>query len=364
MRVAVLGAGQLAQMMGADATRLGVELVAAGPGAAASPAAATADVVDVAFEDVAGLAAALRGADVLTYELEHLPLATVAQLAELLPVQPPVEALRRTQDRWLEKQMLQSLGIETAPFRRVDTQPDLEAAAAELGYPFLVKTRTQGYDGKGQRWVRGESDLHAHPVQPGCIAEGRVPFDREVSVVAVRDHGGDHRFYPLAENEHQRNILAVSRAPAADVDARRQREAEELAERILEHLDYVGTLAVELFDVAGRWVANELAPRVHNSGHWTLEGSATSQFENHLRAICGLPLGATTSLGASVMVNLIGAAPPLEELLQLEGVRVHLYGKTPRPGRKLGHATVVAPTREAVERLAAPLIDLALRFYA
>ena len=204
----------------------------------------------------------------------------------------------------------------------------------------LVKSRRLGYDGKGQRVVETDG-----PLDENELAEGIVPFERELSIVAVRGRTGETAFYPVTENEHRGGILAVSRAPAPDA---RQREAEEIAARLLDELGYVGVLAVELFEAGGNLLANEFAPRVHNSGHWTIDGAETSQFENHLRAILGLPLGVTAARSSSVMVNLVGELPPLERLLSIPGAHVQLYGKEPRRGRKLGHVTLVGASDEAV----------------
>jgi 5-(carboxyamino)imidazole ribonucleotide synthase len=236
---------------------------------------------------------------------------------------PTTAALEHGQDRLAEKELFRCLGIATARF----------GSLGETGVPALVKSRRLGYDGKGQRRVEVEEALSAEE-----LAEEIVRFDRELSIVAVRGHDGDTCFYPLTENEHRGGILAVSRAPAADAP---QGEAEAIATRLLDALEYVGVLAVELFEVDGRLLANEFAPRVHNTGHWTIDGAATSQFENHVRAVLGLPLGSTEPLGESVMVNIVGDVPSLDRLLAVPGAHVHLYGKPPRTGRKLGHVTLL-----------------------
>ncbi len=215
-----------------------------------------------------------------------------------------------------------------------------------------MKSRRLGYDGKGQRVVESLVVLADDE-----LAEELVPFDRELSIVAARGRGGETVFYPLAENEHRDGILAVSRAPAPDAP---QGEAEDIATKLLDALGYVGVLAVELFEVEGKLLANEFAPRVHNTGHWTIDGAVTSQFENHVRAVLGLPLGATDALGASVMLNLVGGAPPLERLLDIPGAHAHLYGKEPRAGRKLGHVTLV----DADEGRVAEVVDLAAAAWA
>ncbi len=244
---------------------------------------------------------------------------------------PGAAALEASQDRLVEKQLFRRLGIPTPKL-------DEEVEA----FPAILKTRRLGYDGKGQRLVETWQGS-----DPGHVLEERVPFDRELSLIAVRAADGDTRFYPLVENVHEDGILRTSRAPAADAP---QAEAEEYAGALLDALGYVGVLALELFDVGGRLLANEFAPRVHNTGHWTIEGAATSQFENHLRAVLGLPLGPTESR-PSVMVNLIGATPPAAEVLAIPGAHLHLYGKEPRPGRKLGHITLVEPTATSEKAL-------------
>jgi 5-(carboxyamino)imidazole ribonucleotide synthase len=284
-------------------------------------AGAVGELVVGAYDDPVCLERLAAGADVVTYEFENVPV----EAASLVSVVPGPRALELGQDRLVEKELFRRLGIETAPFGTLD----------DVGVPALVKSRRLGYDGKGQRRVDSPGEMGDDE-----LAEGIVPFDRELSIVAVRDGDGAMAFYPLTENEHRGGVLATSRAPATGADAL-QGIAEDIARRLLDELDYVGVLAVELFDVGGRLVANEFAPRVHNTGHWTIEGAVTSQFENHLRAILGIPLGATEAVGSAVLVNLVGATPPLEDLLAVRGAHVHLYGKEPRPGRKLGHVTLV-----------------------
>ena len=245
---------------------------------------------------------------------------------------PTPRALEQGQDRLVEKELFRSLGIPTARYGSLE----------DSGLPALVKSRRLGYDGKGQRVVESPVVL-----EDDELAEEVVSFDRELSIVAARGRDGETAFYPLAENEHRGGILAVSRAPAPDAP---QGEAEEIATKLLDALGYVGVLAVELFEVEGTLLANEFAPRVHNTGHWTIDGAVTSQFENHVRAVLGLPLGSTEALGESVMLNLVGDAPPLERLLGVPGAHVHLYGKTPRAGRKLGHVTLVDADEDAHRR--------------
>jgi 5-(carboxyamino)imidazole ribonucleotide synthase len=287
-----------------------------------SPSAPAGDVGELvvgSFDDHAALARLAAGADVVTYEFENVSVASADRLGAL----PPPRALELGQDRLVEKELFQRLGIPTARF----------GPLAETGLPALVKSRRLGYDGKGQRRLEAGEQVGEHE-----LVEEIVAFDRELSIIAVRGQDGDTRFWSLAENVHRNGVLRVSRAPATDAP---QAEAEELAGRLLDELGYIGVLALELFEVEGKLLANEFAPRVHNTGHWTIDGAVTSQFENHLRAILGLPLGRTNALAETVMLNLIGGVPPIEQLLALPGAHIHVYGKEPRHGRKLGHLTLV-----------------------
>jgi len=258
-------------------------------------------------------------------------------------------ALETAQDRLREKQLFEKLGIATTAYAPLASAYDLDAAVKKIGLPAVVKTRRMGYDGKGQWILRTAEDVKTAkeglPKLP-FILEKFVPFTREVSVLAVRRREGETAFYPLVENHHRGGILRLSLAPAPNVSEEIQQTAEEAAQKVLEGLNYVGVLAIEFFEYDGTVLANEMAPRVHNSGHWTIEGAVTSQFENHLRAINGWPLGATTPIGASAMINLIGELPDAKEVLAVKSAHLHLYGKEPRPGRKLGHLTLRAPSFE------------------
>jgi len=295
-------------------------------------AAEVGELVVAPYDDPDGLDRLADGAAAITFEFENVPVAA----AERVGAVPGPRSLEEGRDRLREKELFRSLGIPTARF----------GTLAESGVPALVKTRRLGYDGKGQRRV---DDLAA-PIDDGELAEELVAFDRELSIVGVRARDGELRFWPVGANVHRDGILRVTRAPAADAP---QAEAEAICAAVLEELGHVGVLAVELFDVGGRLLANELAPRVHNTGHWTIDGAETSQFENHLRAILGLPLGGTAARAPCAMVNLIGEVPSLAGLLALPGAHVHLYGKEPRPDRKVGHVTLVDPDDEAVARLVA-----------
>jgi 5-(carboxyamino)imidazole ribonucleotide synthase len=342
--VAVVGGGQLGRMLALEGIPLGLRFRFLEP-KPEPPVRGLGDVVQAPYDDPAGLEALVRGAAVVTYEFENVPVAAAEHLASHCPVFPPPAALAMAQDRLTEKRSFQELGIETAPFRRVDSRSDLEAGAAALGLPAVLKTRRMGYDGKGQVVIRHDRELDPAWEALGSrplVLEGFVEFERELSILAVRGRGGEPACYPLVENEHRDGILIRSQVPATGVDEGIQRIAEDIAVRVLDHLEYVGVLAVELFQVGNRLLANEMAPRVHNSGHWTLDGAWTSQFENHLRAILGLPLGPTGIRGKrAAMVNLLGTPPRREALAAIPGVRIHLYDKEPRPGRKIGHVNLV-----------------------
>jgi 5-(carboxyamino)imidazole ribonucleotide synthase len=328
--VGCIGGGQLGRMLGLAGLPLGLRFRFLDPSPDA-PAGEVGELVVGHYDDPAALRRLAEGADVVTYEFENVPVEAARPLAPL----PPPRALELGQDRLVEKELFTRLGIPTARF----------GSLAETGLPALVKSRRLGYDGKGQRRVDAPE-----PVGEDELAEEIVDFDRELSILAVRGRDGETRFWPLAENVHRDGILRVSRAPAANAP---QADAEALATRLLDELGYVGVLALELFEAGGRLLANEYAPRVHNTGHWTIDGAVTSQFENHLRAILGLPLGSTEALAPSVTVNLIGGTPQAEELLRLPGARLHIYGKEPRRGRKLGHVTLVGASEETVAEAAA-----------
>jgi 5-(carboxyamino)imidazole ribonucleotide synthase len=319
--VGVIGGGQLGRMLALAGIPLGLSFRFLDPSPDA-PAGAVGELLVGPYDDPELLDRLADGADVVTYEFENVPVEAARRVGAL----PDARALEDSQDRLLEKRLFRRLGIPTAPI-------DDEVTT----FPALLKTRRLGYDGKGQRPV----ETRPGP-DPGQVLEGLVPFDRELSLLAVRGRDGDTRFWPLVENVHEDGILRASRAPAAGAP---QARAEEYGRRLLDELGYVGVLALELFDVGGELVANELAPRVHNTGHWTIEGSATSQFENHLRAILGFPLGPTDAR-PSLMLNLIGVTPDAADVLRVPGAHLHLYGKEPRPGRKLGHVTLVDPDDE------------------
>ncbi len=272
---------------------------------------------------------------------------------------PGPAALAAAQDRLAEKTLFRELGIDTPRFQAVASLDELSAAVAEVGLPAVLKTRRLGYDGKGQALLRSDDDLAAAWAAIGGVAaivESLVPFERELSVIAARGRQGEIAYYPVSENTHRDGILRLSLSRPGDP---MQARAEQYLGRLLEYFDYVGVLALELFQVGGRLLANEFAPRVHNSGHWTIEGAETSQFENHLRAVLGLGLGATGPIGQAAMVNCVGAMPPLEQVLAIPEAHVHDYGKAPRAGRKVGHLSLRPEDAQRRRRLVEQLQRLA-----
>jgi 5-(carboxyamino)imidazole ribonucleotide synthase len=348
--IGILGSGQLGRMIALAAARLGIRSHIYCP--ESGPAFDVCAQYTIApYDDEKALAAFADSVAVISYEFENVPANTAAFLQALKPVRPNPRALAITQDRFTEKSFLNDLGIPTAPFAQVDSVADLEKAVAALGRPSVLKTRRFGYDGKGQTMIREGSDLAEAFASVGggaCILEGFVPFQREVSVIGARGIDGSFAAYDVCENEHANHILSRTIVPAhAKPDT--QAKAIDMAGRIAAALDYVGVITVEMFlveEAAGeRIVVNEIAPRVHNSGHWTIDGAVTSQFEQHVRAICGWPLGSPRRHGRIEMHNLIGAqAHDWASLLATEGVALHLYGKhEAREGRKMGHWTRVLP---------------------
>jgi len=356
VKIGILGAGQLGRMLALAGARLGIQCACYDQ----SPDACAGQVAPLTvggWMDLERLDAFAAGVDVVTYEFENVPVEAAEHVARRVPVYPPPGALRVCQDRLEEKTLFRKLGAETPAFEAVGTLDELRGALERVGLPAVVKTRRDGYDGKGQAVVRHGSEAAgvwerlgggAGAGRTPLIVEAFVAFEREVSIIAVAGRDGSRAFYPLTENRHEGGILRVSRAPAGGGGGGGgglQRTAEALAGRALGAMNYVGVLAIELFEVRGHLLCNEMAPRVHNSGHWTIEGSATSQFENHIRAVAGLPLGSTAMAAEGAcagMVNLIGTAPALERLCGVKGVSVHMYGKEPRAGRKIGHVSAVA----------------------
>ncbi len=359
MKVGVLGGGQLGRMLALAGYQLGIEFRFFDPNSGA-PVGQIGELIAADYEDHTALERFLDGLDVVTYEFESIPLSTVRFVAERVRVFPPVAALEAAQDRLLEKNLFQELGIPTPPFAPVDSLDDLRSAVTRIGLPVVLKTRRMGYDGKGQVVIRDAASIRESwkKVEGSpLLAEKYVSFQHELSVIGVRDPAGREVFYPPIENLHREGVLRRSIAPAPHATPEIAAVAIDYCRRLMDSLEYVGVLALELFSVDGSLLANEMAPRVHNSGHWTIEGAETSQFENHLRAILSLPLGVTTPRGRSLMLNIIGHIPPAQSVLAVEGAHLHLYGKAPTEKRKVGHVTVVAQSAEAVEQRVGDLLD-------
>ncbi|MDR0306355.1 MAG: 5-(carboxyamino)imidazole ribonucleotide synthase [Chitinispirillales bacterium] len=345
MRIGILGGGQLARMLGLGGIPIGAKFVTLDPAADAC-AAVVSEHITGNYGDISILERFASKVDVITYEFENVPAKSVKYLAEKKPVYPSPAALEVSCDRLKEKTLFRDLGIGTPNFSAVGNIYELKSAAREIGLPSVLKTRTLGYDGKGQAVLRAESDIEAAWERLGgvnCILEAFVPFTREISVIAVRSCTGEIIFYPVSENTHKNGILHKA---VCTPDDPMQKAAEEYSRKLLEELDYVGVLALELFEANGKLLANEIAPRVHNTGHWSIEGANTSQFENHIRAVMGLPLGDTSPVEFSAMVNFIGEIPDASSVLSIKGAHFHDYGKEAKPGRKLGHATVRRPNKK------------------
>lgn len=349
MKIGVIGGGQLGRMLALAGTPLGMDFAFLDPAPDAC-AAALGEHIRADYGDQDHLRQLADEVDLVTFEFESVPAETVAFLSRFVPVYPSAEALRIARDRWFEKSMFKDLGIPTPAFADIQSQADLDAAVAAIGLPAVLKTRTLGYDGKGQKVLRSAADAADAFAELGsvpCLLEGFVPFTGEVSLIAVRARDGETRFYPLVHNTHESGILRLSVASDAHP---LQALAEGYAGRVLDQLQYVGVLAFEFFEVDGGLKANEIAPRVHNSGHWTIEGARCSQFENHLRAVAGLPLGATTRRGETAMLNFIGTVPPVEQVVALADCHLHHYGKAFKDGRKVGHATLLCADRTTLDQ--------------
>jgi 5-(carboxyamino)imidazole ribonucleotide synthase len=370
--IGILGGGQLGYMLALAGYPLGLHFRFFDPSPEA-PVGRIAPRVSADFTDESALEKFANGLELVTYEFENVPVDAVRFLAERVPVHPSPRALEVAQDRISEKTLFRDLGIPTTEFVPVVGRDDLDDAVKKIGLPAILKTCRMGYDGKGQWHLRtaedvakAKSELPDHPtVTPSSseipyILEKFVAFTRELSVIAVRARTGETAVYPLVENHHRGGILRLSLAPAPHLDPAIQRSAEQAARAVFDALHYVGVLAIEFFEQNGKLLANEMAPRVHNSGHWTIEGALTSQFENHLRAVVGLPLGSTLAIGSSAMLNLIGETPDAAEVLAVRDAHLHLYGKAPRVGRKLGHVTLRASSSE---QLASRLSELSSFFH-
>ena len=379
MTIGILGGGQLGYMLALAGYPLGLHFRFLDPSPEA-PVGRIATRITAQFTDRAALKRFAAGLELVTYEFENVPVETARFLAERVPVLPPPAALEAAQDRLNEKRLFRELGIATTEFAAVSGREALDGAVQQIGLPAILKTCRMGYDGKGQWILRNAGDVSrakselpaatastarkskgAEPAEKASfVLERLIPFRRELSVLAVRGRTGETAVYPLVENHHRAGILRLSLAPAPQLDRGIQQAAEDAARRVFDALQYVGVLAIEFFEHERRLLANEMAPRVHNSGHWTIEGAVTSQFENHLRAVVGLPLGSTHAIGCSAMLNLIGDVPDSAEVLAVRDAHLHLYGKPARAGRKLGHVTLRA---SSPEQLASRLGELPSYFH-
>jgi 5-(carboxyamino)imidazole ribonucleotide synthase len=340
-RVGIVGAGQLGRMLALAGYPLGIKCLFLDR-SASSPGGQLAPILTGELEDSSLLSQLAAQSQVVTFDWENIAGKALEPLEQMTLVRPPRAALEAAQDRLHEKALFSQLKIPVAAHCAIDSKDDLVRAARRIGLPGVLKTRRLGYDGKGQYTIKGEADIGAAWATMGAaglIFEKFQDFSREVSIIGARSASGRMVFYPLTANVHQDGILRYSVAPFANTLLERSARAH--LQRILKALNYIGVLAVEFFVVNGRLVANEMAPRVHNSGHWTIEGCVTSQFENHLRAICDLPLGSTRAVGHAVMINFLGKMPDRDALLAIDGLAYHDYGKEPRPGRKVGHCTIL-----------------------
>lgn len=341
MRIGVIGAGQLGRMLALAGIPLGLRFLFFDRSADA-PGGQLAEMIIGEFDDQAKLSYLAGQVNLVTFDWENVSVEALSAIQARVRVLPPPSALAVSQDRLLEKELFRKLGIPTAECAAIETREDFDQAVTRIGIPGVLKTRRLGYDGKGQHIVRSPRDVETAWSTLGgkaLIYEAFVDFSREVSVIAARSTTGAVAFYPLSANTHADGILSYTVAPWPNREL--QRQGERHVRRLLAHFGYVGVLTVEFFVVRGRLLANEMAPRVHNSGHWTIEGAVTSQFENHLRAILGWPLGNTEALGHTAMINFVGSLPPPESCLREPNLFFHDYGKEPRPRRKVGHCTLL-----------------------
>jgi 5-(carboxyamino)imidazole ribonucleotide synthase len=357
MKIGILGAGQLGRMLALAGYPLGHSVVFFDQ----APGESTTGIGTThvgSFSDQRALAAFAKECDVVTYEFENVPCESAHFLASSIPVYPPPRALEVSQDRVIEKTFIQNLGIATPRFEAASSESELLEACKKVGVPCIAKTRRFGYDGKGQARISDIEDVPTVWKALGgtpLIVEGFVQFSRELSVIAARDLHSDIAVYPLAHNEHVDGILHRTEIPAPDLSPTLRHEAHAIATKILQELNYVGVLAIELFQVGDHLLVNEMAPRVHNSGHATIDGMITSQFENHIRAITRMHLGSTEARARSVMYNLVGTLPDAKEISSISDAKIHLYGKSPRAGRKLGHITLLNPSESTENALKAHL---------
>jgi len=358
-KVGVLGGGQLGRMLGLAGLPLGFKFVFLDPSPEAC-AMAAGDLIQAGFADEQAARELSSRVDVATFDFENVPATTARALQENCDVYPSPEALGAGQDRVAEKQLLTSLGIDVPSYHPVSSRTDLLEGLEKVGYPAVLKTRRLGYDGKGQAVIRDQEDQERAWQKLGdfdLVLEAFVPFEAECSLVAVRGMNGEIRTWPLARNVHSNGILMLSMPGVFDQAL--QSLATRKMEALLEHFDYRGVLTIEFFLLGGSLLANEFAPRVHNSGHWSIDGAVCSQFENHVRAITSMPLGETTMTGQSLMFNWIGEMPDRDRAMAIPGLHWHDYGKSPRPGRKIGHATLTAPRLDELTHNASRLADIA-----
>jgi 5-(carboxyamino)imidazole ribonucleotide synthase len=358
MTVGILGAGQLGRMLALAGYPLGLDFLFLDP-ANNPPASRVAPVLQGEFSDNKLLSKLAHGAEVATIDWENVSIDALRALAaDGARIAPPIPAVATAQDRVSEKRLFERLGIPTTRWQAVGSRTQLERALKDIGLPGVIKTRRLGYDGKGQAVVKTRADAEsawAEMGSVGLIYEEWIPFDCEVSIIGARSRRGEIAVYPLNGNVHSQGILRLTRAPYGP--PRWQKLAQKYLESVLTHFHYTGILTIEFFVRGGKLIANEMAPRVHNSGHWTLEGAVTSQFENHLRAILNLPLGSTRPTGYSAMFNLIGDMPSRATILGWDGVHLHNYDKEPRPGRKIGHCTLVESSSRRRDRRARQLLS-------
>ena len=366
MRVVVYGAGQLAQMMYLAGSPLGIDVQAVDVNNDTVVHPVSKTPLDTTLEQ------ALEAADALTVEFEHVPERLLEQAAQTNKLMPNIDSILVGADRVREKKLLEKMGVANCDHRIVTHLDQLDDCVTVLGSKLILKASRDGYDGYGQWRLAEEADLpELKNALTGLdlenvplVVEKMVAFDRELSLIGVRNAKGDIRTYPLAENLHHQGQLHVSVAPATNVDDALQAQAHDIFSKLAEGMDYVGVLAVELFQVGDKLLVNELAPRVHNSGHWSQSGAVTSQFENHLRAVCGLPLGDTSAIGPSAMVNVIGCSSFSRDLLSIDGSHLHWYGKSVREKRKMGHINVTTNSYESLgEKLMALSQYLPLEYF-
>jgi len=359
MKIGILGAGQLGRMMAISGYPLNHQFGFSGnshdePSALLGHMFALEDNTD-------SIESLVAFADVITYESENTDVEVVKQINKYIPVYPGEKSLFTTQHRGREKTLFDQLGIPCAPYQMVNSLSDLENAVTKIGLPAILKTATEGYDGKGQFLIHSEDqigDAWDSMNNVESILEGFVNFKRELSLIAVRDTNNDHKYYPLVENTHHDGILRLTIAPAQNISPEVQKTAEHYMQTLLDEMNHVGVLTIELFETENGLVVNEMAPRVHNSGHWSIEGANTSQFENHVRAISGQPLGDTTPAHTlSAMINIIGEFGPTDIALKMPNAHLHLYDKSERDNRKLGHINITANTQTELENSIKQLKD-------